>query len=158
MKNVKVLQVFSRGHATLHLAVLVGPLVRPSVGWSVTFPNCMRFLHYCSCPTVRDWIAVYPALLGSKGLHLQSGKPILRLWGGGDVRKTETGENFPMWNHRSSAPPGPLPKKGTNQPTNQPTDQPTESRSKRLRIVVILQISNSLISRTKDKRLCRSFI
>ena len=28
-----------------------------------------------------------------------------------DRRKTETGENCPMWNHRSSAPPGPLPKK-----------------------------------------------
>ena len=40
--------------------------------------------------------------LGSKGLHLQSGRL------GGDVR-TETGENCPMWNHRSSAPPGPLP-------------------------------------------------
>ena len=23
--------------------------------------NCGRFLHYCSCPTIRDWIAVYPA-------------------------------------------------------------------------------------------------
>ena len=46
--------IFSRGHATLHLAVLVGP--------SVTFLNCERFLHYRSCPTVRDWIAVYPAL------------------------------------------------------------------------------------------------
>ena len=38
--------------------------------------------------------------------------------GGGDRRKDrrtdthpETGENCPMWNHRSSAPPGPLPKK-----------------------------------------------
>ena len=50
--------VFSRGHATLHLAVSVRPSVRPSV----TFLNCDRFSHYCSCPTVRDWIAVYPAL------------------------------------------------------------------------------------------------
>ena len=54
--------IFSRGHATLHLAVSVGRLVRPSVRPSVTFLNSERFLHYCSCPTVRDWIAVYPAL------------------------------------------------------------------------------------------------
>ena len=26
------------------------------------FLNCDRFTHYCSCPTVRDWIAVHPAL------------------------------------------------------------------------------------------------
>ena len=26
------------------------------------FYNCERFSHYCSCPAVRDWIAVYPAL------------------------------------------------------------------------------------------------
>merc|ERR1711946_57208 len=32
------------------------------VGRFVTFLNSERFLHYCSCPTVRDWIAVYPAL------------------------------------------------------------------------------------------------
>ena len=50
--------------------------------------------------------------LGSKGLHLQSGRLVLRRWGGRTyVRKTETGKNCPMWNHRSSAPPGPLPKK-----------------------------------------------
>ena len=29
---------------------------------SVTFLNSERFLTYCSCPTVRDWIAVHPAL------------------------------------------------------------------------------------------------
>ena len=46
--------LFSRGHATLHLAVSVGRLR--------TFLNSERFSHYCSCPTVRDWIAVYPAL------------------------------------------------------------------------------------------------
>ena len=50
------LYLFSRGHATLHLAVSVGRSVRPSV----TFLNSE---HYCPCPTVRDWIAVYPALL-----------------------------------------------------------------------------------------------
>ena len=50
--------IFSYGHATLHLAVSVRPSVRPSV----TFLNCERFSHYRSCPTVRDWIAVYPAL------------------------------------------------------------------------------------------------
>ena len=49
--------LFSRGHATLHLAVSI----RPSVG-PVTFLNCERFSHYCSCPSVRDWIAVYPTL------------------------------------------------------------------------------------------------
>ena len=40
----------------------VGRYVGPSVGRSVTFLNSERFSHYCSCPTVRDWIAVYPAL------------------------------------------------------------------------------------------------
>ena len=56
--------------------------------------------------------------LGSERSDLESKRPdlgserlYLRL--GGDGRKTETGENCPMWNHRSSAPPGPLPKKGT---------------------------------------------
>ena len=37
--------------------------VRRSVGPSVTFLNSERFLHYCSCPTVRDCFALYPALL-----------------------------------------------------------------------------------------------
>ena len=39
-----------------------------SVGPAVTF--CERFSHYCSCPTVRDWIAVYPALLNI-GAHVR---------------------------------------------------------------------------------------
>ena len=51
--------LFSRGHATLHLAVSVGPSVRPLV----TFLNFDRSSHHCYCPTVRDWIAVYPASL-----------------------------------------------------------------------------------------------
>ena len=51
----------SRGHATLHLAVSVGTS-RRYVGRLVKFFNCEWFLHYCSCPTVHDWIAVYPAL------------------------------------------------------------------------------------------------
>ena len=37
----------------------VGRSIRPSVPPSVTFLNSE---HYGSCPTVRDWIAVYPAL------------------------------------------------------------------------------------------------
>merc|ERR1712074_280478 len=53
---------FSRGHATLHLAMSVGRSIRRSVRPSVTFLISERFLRYCSCPTVRDWIAVYPAL------------------------------------------------------------------------------------------------
>ena len=40
----------------------VRPSVRWSIGPSVTFLNCEQFSHYCSFPTVRDWIAVYPAL------------------------------------------------------------------------------------------------
>ena len=46
-----------RRHATLHFAVSVRP---------VTFLDSERFSHYwhyCSCSTVRDWIAVYPALV-----------------------------------------------------------------------------------------------
>ena len=50
--------IFSRGHATLHLAESVGR----SVGLSATFLNSERFSHCRSCPTVCDWIAVYPAL------------------------------------------------------------------------------------------------
>ena len=53
-------EFINRGHATLHLAVLVGR----SVGPSVTFLNSERFLHYCS--TIPDWIAVYPALFYMK--------------------------------------------------------------------------------------------
>ena len=97
--------LFSHGHATLHLAVLVGqsncpshfwipgsfcitapaqlsttrlPCIRPcfflvadtrlytlpcrSLCPSVTFLNSEPFSHYCSCPTVHDWIALYPSL------------------------------------------------------------------------------------------------
>ena len=50
--------IFSRGHATLELAVSV----RRYVGRSEILLNCERFSHYSSCPTVRDCIAVYPAL------------------------------------------------------------------------------------------------
>ena len=56
--------------------------------------------------------------LGSERPDMGSEGPYLRLAGGGDGQTdrrthghTETGENCPMWNHRSSAPPGPLPKK-----------------------------------------------
>ena len=62
--------VISREYATLHLAASVGPsvrpVVRPSVRPSVTLLNCERFSHYCSCPTIRDWIAMYPALFPLK--------------------------------------------------------------------------------------------
>ena len=47
---------------------LVGRSVHPSVRPSATFLNSERFLQYCSCPTVRDWIAVYPALFWSYSL------------------------------------------------------------------------------------------
>ena len=40
-------------------------LVCPSIRPFVTFLNCERFSHYHSCPTVRDWIPVYPALFFS---------------------------------------------------------------------------------------------
>ena len=52
--------------------------------------------------------------LESKRPDLGSERPLFEAWGGGGrtdgKRKPETGENCPMWNHRSSAPPGPLPK------------------------------------------------
>ena len=67
LDNVYEQFLLSRGHATLHLAVSVGPSVGrsvpPSIRPSVTFLNSDQFLQYCSCPTVRDWIAVYLALL-----------------------------------------------------------------------------------------------
>ena len=46
--------------------------------------------------------------LGSEWPDLGSERPDLRLEGRGDGRKTETGENCPLRNHRSLAPPGPL--------------------------------------------------
>ena len=51
--------------------------------------------------SVRCLIYGVKGFIGAMGL--------IRSEGGG--RKTETGENRPVWNHRSSAPPGPLPKK-----------------------------------------------
>ena len=42
--------------------------VHPLVCWYVTFLIC-EFPHYRSCPTVRDWIAVYPALFYSTALY-----------------------------------------------------------------------------------------
>ena len=62
MNTFGCILILSRGRATRHLAVSVGRQVGLSVRWSVTFLNSKRFSHYCSCPTVRDWIAVYPAL------------------------------------------------------------------------------------------------
>ena len=52
--------------ADTRLYTLACRSVRRSVRPSVTFLNCDRFSHYCSCQTVRDWIAVYPALLLNK--------------------------------------------------------------------------------------------
>ena len=49
--------IFSRGHATLELAVSVGL----SVGWSVTFLICERFRHCCPCPTKHECIFCYTA-------------------------------------------------------------------------------------------------
>ena len=49
---------------------------------------------------------------GTERLDLGSERPNLRFGGGGGrtyLRKTETEETCPMWNHRSSASPGPLP-------------------------------------------------
>ena len=60
-------------HATLEL---VGQLVGLSVCPSITFLNSERFLHYCSCPTIRDWIAVYPALFVKKSLKNHKSKNI----------------------------------------------------------------------------------
>ena len=71
--GIAVQCIFSRGHATLHLAVSVGR----SVPLLVTFLNCERFSHYCSCPTICDWIAVYPAL--SKSGTSNSIKDFFRL-------------------------------------------------------------------------------
>ena len=50
--------ISSRGQATLHLTVLVGR----SVGKLQIFLVCERFMHHGPCPTVRDCLAVYPAL------------------------------------------------------------------------------------------------
>ena len=66
-----VVTVLSRGHAILRLAVSVGRSVGPSFRRSVRpshFLNSERFLHYCSCPTHRDRIAVYPALFFHQGI------------------------------------------------------------------------------------------
>ena len=55
--------LFSRGHATLHLAVSVRPSVCPSIRPSVTFLNCERFWRYSSCPTVRTLFHLEIALV-----------------------------------------------------------------------------------------------
>ena len=47
VRQTLLLLLFSRGH--------------------ITFLNCELFLHYCSCPIVRDCIAVYPASFGVYG-------------------------------------------------------------------------------------------
>ena len=47
--------------------------------------------------------------LGSERSDLRSERPDLRLLGGGR-RNTSSEKNCPVWNHRSSAPPRPLPK------------------------------------------------
>ena len=52
-------KIFSRGHATLELAVSVCPSVPPSE----ILLNWVRFPHYGPCQTVRDCFAWYPALL-----------------------------------------------------------------------------------------------
>ena len=54
--------------------------------------------------------------LGSQRLNLRSRRPSSRLWEGGTDGRTDgwtdgNRKNRPMWNHRSSAPPGPLPKR-----------------------------------------------
>ena len=84
----------SCGHATLHLAALV----RPSVHKSVAFLNCKRFLHDCSCPTIRNWIAVYPALFLIADTQLYkslcpSVRPFVRWWAW--VKKCETRNSAP---------------------------------------------------------------
>ena len=56
--NERCGQIFSLGHATLHLAVSFFPFVYPSV----TFSKCERFLLYCPCPTIQDCGAEYPPL------------------------------------------------------------------------------------------------
>ena len=48
-------KIFSRGHATLELAVSVGRKERRSVTFLI-------FEVFCSCPPDRDCLAVYPAL------------------------------------------------------------------------------------------------
>ena len=51
--------------ASLHLVVpwwSVHPSIRPSK----IFLNYERFLHCCPCPTVRDCLAVYPALFSNQ--------------------------------------------------------------------------------------------
>ena len=83
------IQFFFRGHATLHLPVSVYPSVRPSVRPKY-FWNCERFSHYCSCPTVRDWIAVYPVLFILKFRHRD-------WWANGQWRRwLFRGEWFPV--------------------------------------------------------------
>ena len=55
--------------------------------------------------------------LGSKRPDLGSERTNLRR-GGGEIDETPDQKNCPVWNHRSSTPPGPLPKRG-------PTDRRT---------------------------------
>ena len=59
---IELSMFFSRRHGTLHLAVSVGMSVDRCIGRSVTFLNSRQLSHYCSCSTIRDYPAEYPAL------------------------------------------------------------------------------------------------
>ena len=63
----------------------------------------------------------------------------------------ETGENCPVWNHRSSAPPGPLPKKTANQcVTNRPTKRPTDKRAPPLSIFFSIRICRTFLDKVSE--------
>ena len=68
--------------------------------WVVWFRVCKAWLG----PERPDLGSERPDL-GSERLDFKSGRPGLKLQGGDGNRK-----NYPMWNHRSSVPLGPLPK------------------------------------------------
>ena len=61
-RNKKKQQCPSQSRTRDSTPCRVGRQVSPSVGPSVTFLNSERFSHYCSCPNICDWNAVYPAL------------------------------------------------------------------------------------------------
>ena len=49
-------------HPSVHQFVCrsnLGPSVSPSVG-PIELSDCKRFLHYCTCPTIRDCADMYP--------------------------------------------------------------------------------------------------
>ena len=77
-------EIFKLRHGRLFLAGIKGlfhSVLVHQLGRLVTFSNSERFLHNCSCPTVRDWIAVFPALFPTNATDVTGCSEQMNFWG-----------------------------------------------------------------------------